>query len=136
MHGCEVEVVGGVTTGEIHKVKLLIGLFCSQVMQNMLHVVARASYLDLPVITDGFDGYCGSQHALCTAGPELNYSLGPTHEARQCALVLNQLLLLLLQNNKTKTVRNFYFICFFIERVKIETITIVNSQFYTKSDIK
>lgn len=42
-------------------------------------VVAWWPYLDLAVVTDGFDGDGGSDGILWVASLELNNSLGPTH---------------------------------------------------------
>lgn len=54
-------------------------------------------YLDLFVVAHGSDGRGGVQRALGAAGAELHHRLGPTHEARHRAPILDQLLLLLLQ---------------------------------------
>lgn len=60
-----------------------------------------APYLYLSVVADGPYGRGGSQGALCAAGPELHHRLGPAHQARHRAAVLNQLLLLLLRDGHT-----------------------------------
>lgn len=59
-------------------------------------------YLDLLVVTDGFDGCCSSQSALCTAGAQLHHRLGPAHQASYCTPILNELLFLLLQEGKQR----------------------------------
>lgn len=59
-----------------------------------------ADYLNLSVVTDGFDRDGRADRVVRAAGLQLDYGLGTAHQARHSAAVLKECLLLILQTGR------------------------------------
>lgn len=69
---------------------------------SKLHQDPSSPHLNLPIVTDSLDGDCALHEVLRVPGPELNDAFGPSHQAGNGALRLNELLLLILAERRMK----------------------------------